>query len=369
MTQPIVQLGNLGQSIWYDFITRDLVRSGELARLISDEGLRGMTSNPTIFEKAVAGSSDYDDDIRRLAAEGAKTPEIVEALMTADVRAACDVFRPVYDASTVGDGTVSIEVPPDLAYDTDATIDAAHRLWERVDRPNLMVKIPGTMPGLAAITRCLADGLNINITLLFSVERYRHVIEAFLTALEARASKNRSIDRIFSVASFFVSRVDGQTDPHIEKVGEAGKHLLHQMAIANARQAYATFEASLRAPRWSELATQGARAQRPLWASTSTKDPSLSDIFYVEALVAPQTVNTIPPQTFDAYADHGHPEVRITADSEADAVQRLADYERLGAGSLADVTAFLEKDGVKKFSDSWQQMLQQVEEKARTLAA
>ncbi len=369
MSQPIVQLGNLGQSVWYDFITRDLIRSGELARLVRDEGLRGMTSNPTIFEKAVAGSSDYDEDIRRLAGEGAKAPEVVEALMTADVRAACDVFRPVYDANTNGDGAVSIEVPPGLAYDTDATIEAAHRLWELVDRPNLMVKIPGTMPGLAAITRCLADGLNINITLLFAVERYKQVIEAFTTALEARAAKNRPIDRIFSVASFFVSRVDGQTDPHIEKAGDAGKHLLHQMAIANARQAYATFEASLRTPRWAELTEKGARAQRPLWASTSTKDPTLSDIYYVEALVAPQTVNTIPPQTFDAYADHGRPDVRITADTEAEAAQQLADYEGLGAGSLADVTAFLEKDGVKKFSDSWQQLLHQVQEKARALTA
>jgi transaldolase len=369
MSHTIKQLGKLGQSVWYDFITRDLVRSGELERLIREEGLKGMTSNPTIFQKAVAGSSDYDDDIRRLSAEGARTAEIVESLMTADVRSACDVFRPVYDASNEGDGTVSIEVPPDLAYDTDATIKAAHRLWERVDRPNLMVKIPGTVPGLAAITRCLADGLNINITLLFSVERYKHVIEAFVTAIEARLSKNRSIDRIFSVASFFVSRVDGQTDPKIEKIGDAGSHLLHRMAIANARNAYATFEASQRTPRWSELSGRGARPQRPLWASTSTKDPSLSDIYYVEALVSPQTVNTIPPKTFNAYLDHGHPEVRVTADTEAEAVQLLGDYERLGAGSLSDVTAFLEKEGVKKFSDSWQELLREVDQKARTLAA
>jgi transaldolase len=369
MSNPLVQLGHLGQSPWYDFITRDLVRSGELARLVRDEGLRGMTSNPTIFEKAIGSSTDYDDDIRALAKKGAKPAEIVESLMVADVQAACDVFRPVYDASGHGDGTVSIEVSPGTANDTDATIAEARRLWERVNRPNLLVKIPGTLAGLPAIAQCLADGININITLLFSVERYKQVIDAFRSGLEQRVAKGQPVGQLHSVASFFVSRVDGQTDPALAKIGYAGKPLLHKMAIANAMVAYATFGNSLLTPRWQALAAAGAKAQRPLWASTSTKDHALSDIYYVEALVAPDTVDTIPPDTYRAYADHGKPEVRITPAAEADAARLLADYEKLGAPPLAGITAFLEEDGVKKFSDSWNSLLQRVQQKASALAA
>jgi transaldolase len=369
MSTPLQQLTQLGQSAWYDFITRDLVRSGELARLIKEDSLRGMTSNPTIFEKAIGGSSDYDADIRTLAQAGKSSEAIVDALMIDDVRAAADVFRPVYDASGHGDGNVSIEVPPSLAYDTQGTIDAARRIWKMIDRPNVMVKIPGTEAGLPAIKQCLADGININVTLLFSVDRYRQVIEAFRSGLEQRAAAGLPVNTMHSVASFFVSRVDGQTDAALAKAGDRGKSLVHQLAIANARVAYQVFGSSLLTPRWQALAAKGAKAQRPLWASTSTKDPSLPDIYYIEALIAPDTVSTIPPDTFRAYADHGKPEVRITPASEREAAAMLAAYEKLGVAPLAERTAFLEADGVKKFAESWNALLDRVKQKANALAA
>ncbi len=369
MTNPLVQLGLLGQSPWYDYITRDLVRSGELARLVREEGVRGMTSNPTIFEKALAGSPDYDADIRTMAARGETPAAIVEALMVADVQAACGVFRPLYEASGDGDGTVSIEVSPTLANDTAGTIRAAEQLWSRVDRPNVMIKIPGTLAGLPAITHCLAKGINVNITLLFSVERYRLVIEAFLAGLEQRVASGGEVSHLHSVASFFVSRVDGQTDAALAGAGDVGKPFLHQMAIANARVAYQVFGASLLNPRWQRLAALGAKVQRPLWASTGTKDPSLSDIYYVEALIAPHTVNTVPPETFRAYFDHGVPEVRITPATEAAAVAMLAAYHDLKVAPLAERTAFLEVDGVAKFTASWNALLDRVTKKVAALTA
>ena len=369
MSSPLAQLTELGQSIWYDFITRDLIHSGELARLIRDDSLRGMTSNPTIFEKAVASSTDYDQDIHTLSESGESPDGIVEALMIRDVKSACDVFRPVYDRSGHGDGTVSIEVSPKLANDTEGSIEAAHRLWRLVDRPNLMVKIPGTAAEIPAIAQCLADGININITLLFSVDRYRQVIDAFREGLERWLALNLPINTIHSVASFFVSRVDGQCDPALVLAGERGKPLLHRMAIANARAAYEVFGQSLLTPRWQALAARGAHAQRPLWASTSTKDPSLPDIYYIEALIAPDTVNTIPPDTLRAYADHGKPEVRITPAAEIEAAATLAAYDKLGASSLAERTAFLEEEGVRKFIDSWNQLVDRVKQKASALAA
>ena len=369
MTQhPLVCLGVLGQSPWYDFITRHLVRSGELARLIRDEGLKGMTSNPTIFEKAISGSSDYDEDIATLAGRGATAAEIVEALAVADVQAACDVFRPVFDASGRGDGTVSLEVAPTLANDTEATIAEAERLWARVNRPNVLIKIPGTLAGVPAIAHCLSQGININVTLLFSVERYRMVKDAFFRGLETRATRGLPIDQVHSVASFFVSRVDGQTDPALATLGDAGKPFMHRMAIANAIHAYETFGQSLTTPRWQALAARGAKAQRPLWASTSTKDPSLPDTWYIEALIAPDTVNTIPPDTYAAYADHGDPHVRISIDAEREASALLAAYEALNVAPLAERTVFLEQDGVAKFAASWNSLLDSIEVKGRALA-
>ncbi|HEX5817716.1 MAG TPA: transaldolase [Gemmatimonadales bacterium] len=365
---PLVALGRVGQSPWYDFITRDLVHSGELARLIREDGLLGMTSNPTIFEKAIASSDSYDADIRRLAEAGRSAGEIFEELAVDDVRAACDVFRATFERAGNGDGTVSLEVSPTLAHDTEGTVHEAERLWRAVDRPNAMIKIPGTREGLPAITRCLAQGINVNVTLLFSVERYAEVVEAFLQGLEQRAAMQLPIDHLHSVASFFVSRVDTKLDPELDRLATpAAKALRGTIAIANAAAAYALFREVLASPRWQALAAKGARPQRPLWASTSVKDKAYPDTMYVEQLVAAQTVNTLPPETFTAYRDHGTPEVRIDA-AIATAAERLDGLTAVGL-SLADTTAFLEADGVAKFAGSFRSLLAGIETKAGALVA
>lgn len=363
-TNPLIMLGRLGQSPWYDYITRELLSSGRLAKLIAEDGLRGMTSNPTIFEKAISGSEDYDEDIRRLIAEGQKPEQIFDALSLADVRAACDIFRPLYDALEGRDGLVSIEVNPELASDTKAQVAEAARLWKAVGRPNVMVKIPGTAAGVPAIEESLAAGISINVTLLFSVPRYQEVIEAFLRGLERRRKAGQPIDRISSVASFFVSRVDGKVDPLLDKAGDP-QQLRGSIAIANAGMAYAAFERSLTTPRWQALAAAGARPQRPLWASTSTKDPRYSDTHYIEPLIAPMTVNTIPPETFDAYRDHGEAEVRI-AETMAQAPERLRALAAAGI-DLAGITRVLEDEGVEKFSESYRKLLRGIEAKAAAL--
>jgi transaldolase len=352
MTNPLLQLLALGQSPWYDFITRDLITSGELARLIAEDGLRGMTTNPTIFEKAIAGSELYDEDIRRLAADGRSPASIFEALAVEDVRAACDLFLPVYRDSGGLDGLVSIEVSPTLARDTAGTISEAERLWARVARPNVMIKIPGTREGLPAISHCLAQGINVNVTLLFAAPRYREVVEAFLGGLEQRAAAGQPVSGVTSVASFFVSRLDGKIPG-----GRA--------AIANACQAYAAFEEWVASPRWRSLAGRGALVQRPLWASTSTKDPSLPDTYYVEALIAPLTVNTLPPATFAAYRDHGRPQVRIR-EGIASSAAVLDEVARSGV-DLAEVTRALETEGVQAFAASFQSLLRVIEQKAAAL--
>jgi transaldolase len=363
---PLVRLGELGQSPWYDYITRDLIASGELARLIREDGLRGMTSNPTIFEKAVAGSSAYDEDIRRLGREGRSPSEIFEALAVADVRAACDEFAELHRGTAGVDGQVSLEVSPELASDTDATIQEAYRLWAAVDRPNAMIKIPGTMAGLPAITRCIADGISVNVTLLFSIERYAAVVEAWLAGMEQRLERGEPLGTVASVASFFVSRVDGMVDPLLDRAAPgATSPLRGRIAIANAAAAYRLFEWSLGTPRWSRLAKAGARPQRPLWASTSTKDPRYPDTYYVEALVAPRTVNTLPPETFAAYRDHGRPAVRIRESIAASTAELKALAER--GIDLAAITRELEEDGVAKFAGSYRSLLARIEAKAGEL--
>ena len=363
MTNPLVRLGELGQSPWYDYITRDLVASGELRRLIRDDGLRGMTSNPTIFEKAIAGSAAYDADIRRLS-ERRSPAEIFEALAVADVRAACDEFAGLHQVTGGVDGQVSLEVSPTLAQDTSATIHEAERLWRAVDRPNAMIKIPGTEAGLPAITHCVAQGISVNVTLLFSIERYARVIEAWLAGLEQRLEAGAALSAVASVASFFVSRVDGKVDPLLDRAGHDA--LRGRIAIANACAAYRLFDWSLGQPRWQRLARAGARPQRPLWASTSTKDPRYPDTYYVEALVAPRTVNTLPPETFAAYRDHGRPEARIQ-DGMAVAPERLKALAAAGI-DLASVTRELEDDGVAKFAASYAAVLTTIESKAGALA-
>ncbi|HVI38429.1 MAG TPA: transaldolase [Gaiellales bacterium] len=364
MTNPLVRLGELGQSPWYDYITRDLVASGDLRRLIRDDGLRGMTSNPTIFEKAIAGSASYDGDIRRLSEQGRSSAEIFEALAVADVRAACDEFAGLHQVTGGVDGQVSLEVSPALAHDTHGTIHEAVRLWAAVDRPNAMIKIPGTEAGLPAITHCVAAGISVNVTLLFSVERYAAVVEAWLAGLEQRLAAGQALESVASVASFFVSRVDGRVDPLLDRAGHDA--LRGRIAIANACAAYRLFEWSLGTPRWQRLAQAGARPQRPLWASTSTKDPRYPDTFYVEALLAPRTVNTLPPETFAAYRDHGDPVVRIH-EGMAVAPERLKALAAAGI-DLAAVTLELEEDGVTKFAASYAAMLNTIDSKAGVLA-
>ena len=360
---PLIRLGDLGQSPWYDYITRELVTGGGLERLIVQDGLRGMTSNPTIFEKAVSTSSLYDRDIRSLTTLGLPPRDIFEAIAVTDVQSACDEFLTVHERTGGVDGLVSLEVDPTLAHDTAATITEARRIWESVSRPNAMIKIPGTLEGLPAITRCLSEGINVNVTLLFAVSRYEQVIDAFMAGLEARVAAGRPIDRIASVASFFVSRLDTKIDPVLDRAGRAD--LRGTAAIANAWVAYRAFEQSVQSPRWQALAAKGARVQRPLWASTSTKDPKYADVYYVEALVAPYTVNTLPPATFDAYRDHGNPVDRIR-----DGMERApAQLEALAAAGirLDEVTAELERDGVESFARSYNQLLVGIEAKAGVL--
>jgi transaldolase len=362
---PLVRLGELGQSPWYDYITRDLMLSGELDRLIEEDGLRGMTSNPTIFDKAIAESRLYDEEIRRLSEQGRSAGEIFDSLAVADVRAACDKFAPLHRSTDGSDGQVSLEVSPTLAHDTAGTIQEAQRLWRAVDRPNVMIKIPGTKAGLPAITESLAAGISVNVTLLFSVERYGEVIEAFLQGLERRQQQGLPIRPVASVASFFVSRVDSKVDPLLDRVGDPAG-LRGKIAIANACAAYRLFEWSLTSPRWDRLAKAGARPQRPLWASTSTKDPRYVDVHYVEPLVAPRTVNTLPPETFAAYRDHGKPAVRIR-DGVAAAPAQLKALAESGI-DLATVTRELEDEGVAKFAASYASLLSGIEAKAGALA-
>jgi transaldolase len=363
---PLRTLRDLGQSVWYDYIRRDLYTGGELARLIREDGLAGMTSNPTIFQKAIADTDLYDDAVRRAGSEEAEPSAVFERLAVEDVRGAADAFRPVYDETGGNDGFVSIEVGPHLANDTDGSIREAHRLWEKCARENVMVKIPATAAGIPAIRRCLADGVNINITLLFSVSRYREVMEAYLAALEDRVAAGRPIERLRSVASFFVSRVDTNVDKKLDRIGsEAARALRGKAAIANARLAFQAFREVFGSDRFRRLAERGAALQRPLWASTSTKDPSYPDLYYVEALVAPDSVDTMPPETFEAYRDHGDPKVRISDDLEGarETFRRLAE---LGIDE-ATVSRELEEEGVRKFSDSYDSLLKAIAEKEKAM--
>jgi transaldolase / glucose-6-phosphate isomerase len=356
----------LGQSVWLDYLRRGMLRSGELQSLI-DDGLRGMTSNPTIFEHAIGGSSDYDVTLRALATSPKSDLEIFEHLAVEDVRQAADLFRPVYDATDGRDGVVSLEVSPTLARDTERTIAEGRRLWAQVDRPNVMIKVPGTKEGWPAIERLLTEGININVTLLFSLEHYRQVAEAYMRALEARTRAGKSIDRLASVASFFVSRVDTETDRRIDAKGGALLDLRGKVAIANAQLAYAWFRESLRGARWQQLASEGARPQRLLWASTGTKDPKYSDVLYVDSLIGPDTINTMPPATLQLFEDHGTVARTLPEDaSEAGIVM-----DRLAAGGVdfADVTRALEDDGIEKFAKSFETLLGVIGSKRKALVA
>jgi transaldolase / glucose-6-phosphate isomerase len=359
-------LADLGQAVWLDYLRRGMLRSGELQGLI-DDGLRGMTSNPTIFEHAIGGSNDYDDELMTLATSPATDREVFERMAVEDVRQACDLFRPVYDATAGADGFVSLEVSASLARDTEGTIAEARRLWGAVDRPNLMIKVPGTREGWPAVERLLTEGINVNITLLFSLAHYRAVAEGYLRALEARLRAGQPIDHLASVASFFVSRVDTEADRRIEAKGGALLDLRGQVAIANARLAYVWFRRLLAGERWQRLAQAGARPQRLLWASTGTKNPAYSDVLYVDSLIGPDTINTMPPATLRLFEDHGN--VRTTLSDDADAAREV--MRRLAAGGvdLDDVTRVLEDDGIDKFVKSYDGLIGVIAGKRKALAA
>lgn len=356
MSTPIQKLVSLGQSIWYDNIERRLLNNGELAAMIERGDIQGLTSNPSIFNNAIAKSSDYDEALGPLAEAGKSATEIFEHLAVEDIRAATDLLRPLYDKTGGGDGYASLEVNPTLAYETETTLSEAKRLWAWVDRPNLMIKIPATEAGLPAIQQAIAAGLNVNVTLIFSIERYRAVMEAYLAGLEERVEQGLSIKNIASVASFFVSRIDTAVDSHLTALNsDRAAALLGQTAIANARLAYQAFKEVFGSERFGQLRTYGARVQRPLWASTGTKNPAYSDTLYVDELIGPHTVNTMPPSTLDAFRDHGRAELRIEADLDQ-AQHLMAELESLGI-SLADVTQDLEDAGVKAFADAFASLL------------
>jgi transaldolase/transaldolase/glucose-6-phosphate isomerase len=364
---PLQQLAEQGQSVWLDFMRRSLVTTGELQRYIDNDGLKGLTSNPTIFQKAVEGSEDYDDLFREWAPRGASAGDVFEALAIRDIGDAARVFRPVWEKTKHRDGYCSIEVTPTLAHDTQGTVAEAHRLWEKLDVPNVMVKIPGTVEGVPAIEQCVADGLNINITLLFSQDAYVAVAEAYIRGLEKRLARGDDVSESASVASFFVSRIDSLVEKIIaarEKAGATPQQkalfdeVVGKVAIANAKQAYQKYKGLFSGPRWQKLADKGAKTQRVLWASTGTKNPKYSDVLYIEELIGPDTVNTIPPATLDAFRDHG--KVRRTLDQgvpEADAVMRKLEQSGI---SMKAVTDQLVEDGVKSFSESFSDLISAV---------
>lgn len=370
--KALFQLAACGQSYWLDNLTRAMMRSGELQRRVSEEGLRGITSNPTTFNAAITGSADYDGQIQELARTRAATQELFEALMVSDVQDACDILRPVYESSRRLDGYVSLEVSPHFAHDAHRTMTHARRLFSLVNRPNVMIKIPGTSAGIPAIEEMLYEGLNINITLLFSIQGYQGVAEAYLRALERRVGDNRPIDGIASVASFFVSRVDTLVDqllshriyPDDPDKGTMPAQLLGRGAVANAKVAYKYFKQIFAGDRWAKLVKQGARVQRVLWASTGRKNPAYSDVGYVEPLVGRETVNTMPEATIKAVVDHG----RVVADSvEADvedALEVLRQLENVGIDYRC-VTWQLENEGIQKFIDSYDACIQALEKKRR----
>src|SRR5580700_2086240 len=360
MTDVLGELTQAGVSVWLDDISRQRLRTGNLASLIRDFHVRGVTSNPTIFANALAKGDAYDEQIKDLAIRGVTVEEAARMITTYDIRWGADVLRPVYDDSDGVDGRVSIEVAPGLARETAPTIAEAKQLWWLVDRPNIFIKIPATAEGVPAITATLAQGISVNVTLIFSLERYGQVIDAFMAGLEQAAAAGHDVATIASVASFFVSRVDTEVDNRLDKLGTPEAHALRgKAAVANARLAYQLFEERLATPRWEALHAKGARPQRPLWASTSTKDPEFSDTMYVVDLVAPGTVNTMPEATLHAVAAHGKLHGDTAAQGYDEARQVIADLERLGI-SYDDVVTVLEDEGVAKFAASWDGLLETI---------
>lgn len=369
---PLQRLTAVGQAIWLDYLQRSLITSGRLGRLIEEDALRGMTSNPSIFEKAIDGSGDYDSDIRSKVLAGKNVREIYEELAVADVQMAADAFRPVYERLGGRDGFVSLEVNPHLAHDTRGSVEEARRLWKKVGRPNCFIKIPATAEGLPAIAQCLGEEININITLLFGLPRYREVVDAYLGGMETLMESGAQLKGVSSVASFFLSRIDVIVDPVLEaKAGEGGRtaelarSLLGQTAIASARLAYQIYKEIFSSPRFKSLEAKGAHSQRVLWASTSTKNPAYSDIKYVEPLIGADTINTVPIETLDAYRDHGNPTARI--ENGLDEARGLMDrLPELGI-DIDAVTQRLEDEGVAKFSEAHDRLMASLERKCEAI--
>jgi transaldolase len=370
---PLLELQKQGQSVWLDYIRRDLITSGELKRLIDEDGLRGITSNPSIFEKAIAGSNDYADFLDQLRAQGLSSGDMYERIAVRDIQDSADLLLPVYKATNKHDGYVSLEVSPTLARDTNGTIEEARRLWKTVARPNIMIKVPGTPEGVPAVRQLISEGININITLLFAQEAYVKVAEAYVDGLEVAQKAGKDISGIASVASFFVSRIDSLVDSMIDERlktatppqqdQELLRSLHGKVAIANAKQAYRYYQKMIETPRWKALAAKGAQVQRLLWASTSTKNPKYRDVLYIEELIGPDTVNTIPPATIDAFRDHGA--VRRTLDADVAAADAtMSNLEKAGI-SMQKVTNKLLEDAIKLFADAFEKLLAAVEQKKR----
>jgi transaldolase len=360
------QVSELGQSVWIDFLSRKLVHGGELARMMKEDAVVGVTSNPTIFQKAISEGDAYDEQLREVLAEEDDPKEVFLKLAIRDVQDACDLLRPVWDGGAGQDGYVSIEVDPNLAYDTEGTIAEAQRLHELVDRPNCFVKIPATEPGLPAIEEMIARGRSINVTLIFSLQRYAEVVEAFQRGLERLVASGGDPGPVASVASFFVSRVDTEADKRLDELG-APDELKGKLAIANAKLAYQRYQELHSGGRWEALAAKRARTQRCLWASTSTKNPAYRDVMYVEELIGPQTVDTMPEETIRAFQDHG--EVALTLERDLDEAHRV--FERIAEAGVDydDVVAVLEREGVDKFSDSFKELLEGVRAKRGELVS
>ena len=367
------ELHDVGQSIWLDSIDRRMLHDGELDRRVRDDALTGMTSNPTIFQKALASSNAYDEQLVAAEEDGLTSWELFELLETTDVRDACDAFAGVYSSTRGADGYVSIEISPGVSHNADAAIEEARRLWKTVDRPNVMVKVPGTVEGAVAVRRLISEGINVNITLLFAIEAHDRVIEAYMAGLEDRVKARKPIDGLASVASFFVSRVDSEIDKRLDaliaKAQPAEKERLQLLkgraAIANAKLAYRLFRQKFSGPRWEALAKQGARVQRPLWASTSTKNPSYRDVMYVEELIGPDTVDTMPPATIEAFRDHGV--IDKTVDKKIAAAEGLLkEIEAVGI-SVREVTEKLLVDGIASFQKSFDELIAGLESKIGSL--
>jgi len=365
---PLLELEAFGQSIWMDFIRQGMTSSGELQQLIEQDGVSGVTSNPSIFEKAIAESHDYDEAIRSLTLKGMASEEIYQSLTVEDIQNVADLLRPTYNRTDGQDGFVSLEVSPGLAHDTIGTIEEARRLWSLVDRPNSMIKVPATLDGLPAIQQLIGEGINVNITLLFGLPRYRQVADAYITGLETLATKGRDLKRVASVASFFLSRIDVLLDPVLEKKMLAGgpqadiaARLPGQAAIASAKAAYQIYKEIFGSDRFRKLANKGARTQRLLWASTGTKNPAYSDTKYIEPLIGSDTINTLPIEALNAYRDHGHPE-RSLDQNISDAHRILSDLPLLGF-DLDAVTQQLEQEGVEKFSAAFNRLMDSLKEK------